>query len=140
MDIVADLLGMRLEDLRASGKFDSTMLSPEEIGDRRYVSALRQGVSLVLGECEEVVAVQLHAEGHEGFTQFQSELPRDLQFAMSRDEVRDLLGSPGRSGDKQVLPVLGVVPAWDSYVVEDCQLHIEYDHDEHSIRLVSVTA
>ncbi|MCW7541469.1 hypothetical protein OOT46_27035 [Aquabacterium sp. A7-Y] len=137
---VIELLGQPFAEIRAHGSLGGYPLETEDIGDLKYVSIPQQGISLVLGAGEEVATVQLHRKGHEGYMQFSGELPAGLAFSMSRQAVRQLLGPPTRQGERQILPVLGRKPAWDSYTGDHLQLHIEYTDDEREVQLVSIAA
>ena len=138
MNRITDLLGRRYADLRASSIFGPNMPEAESIGDQSYVSLLEQGVSLVLPDNERVGAIQLHAAGHEGFSQFEGAVPGDIAFAMTRTEVRKQLGEPALYGEKQSIPVLGDKPAWDSYLLDGVRVHIEYTLQGGSVQLISL--
>jgi hypothetical protein len=139
MNQVSDLLGQRYEDLRASSILGPDMPEAELIGDQSYVSLPEQGMSLVLPDNERVGTIQLYAAGHEGFSQFDGDVPSGIAFAIPRSEVRKQLGAPVLCGERQSIPVLGEKPAWDSYLLNGIRMHIEYSLQGESVQLISLT-
>lgn len=112
----------------------------EKIGDESYVELPLIGISMVLPDGETISAVHLHASGHEGYSEFQGELPAGIVFAMSREEARSRLGNPAQCGDGGRVLLLGLRPAWDAFIVDGQRLHLEYTEDNQSIRLVTISA
>lgn len=140
MNQIIDLLGQRYSDLRASSAIAQNMPEAESIGDQNYVLLTEHGISLVLPDTERVGVIQLHRAGHEGFSEYQGAMPGNVSFAMSRAEVRNLLGTPYLHGEKQAIPVLGEKPAWDSYLLDGVRMHIEYTRTAESVQLISLTS
>jgi hypothetical protein len=96
-------------------------------------------VSLVLPDSEKVGVIQLHGVGHDGFSQFAGPVPCGIAFAMPRTEIRKRLGKPDLHGEEQSIPVLGVTPAWDSYLLGGVRVHIEYTLQAESVQLISLS-
>lgn len=140
MNRITDLLGQRYADLRASSALGQGMPEAESIGDQSYVSLPAQGVSLVLLDNDRVGVIQMHGAGHEGFAQFAGDVPGGIAFAMSRSQIRQLLGTPDRHGEKQKVPVLGDKPAWDNYLIDGMRVHVEYTLTGQSVQLISLAA
>ena len=70
-----------------------------------------------------------HVTGH--YQPFKGELPRDLEFTMSHDEVIAKLGEPSRAS---AVPNIH----WIRYDDEDFCTHIEFLADKSSIRMVTI--
>ncbi len=97
MSSVLDLLGLNYEQLGASEALRGAEIPERErIEDQSYVSIFPKGISFVLPNHMSVGAIQFHAAGHEGFLGYDQSLPFDLDFHMSREAVRQLLGNPNR--------------------------------------------
>ena len=97
------------------------------------------GVSCVSADKATVTAVQLHSLGHEGHSQFAGVLPSNLEFSMSRPQVRALLGEPLGHGDAAEIPVLGKKPPWDAFAVGPLRVHVEYHFECGSIQMITLT-
>jgi hypothetical protein len=72
---------------------------------------------------------------------FTGELPNDLQFNMSRIEVRKLLGQPDWSleiGGTGILAITNPADKWWLPSVD--ALRVEYSEDETSIKMLSVAS
>lgn len=139
MSQIISLLGQRYADLQASSVLGQHIPPAELIGDQSYVSVPELGLSLVLPDHETIAVIQLHSAGHEGFSGFKGSVPGEVVFNMSRTEVRNQLGTPQLHGEKQVIPVLGDKPAWDSYFFDGLRMHIEYTSTAESVQLISLT-
>jgi hypothetical protein len=138
---IQSLIGKKLRDVRGMDMFRSVVMPDiEKIGDEGYLEIPLLGISMVLPDGEITSAVHLHSFGHDGYSEFQGEIPAGIVFAMSRDEVRSRLGNPVECGDGGRVLLLGPRPAWDAYVVDGQRLHLEYAEDKRSIRLVTISA
>lgn len=139
--LVQSLLGKSPHDVRSMDIFRSVVMpAVEKIGDESYLELPSIGISMVLPDGETISAVHLHASGHEGYSEFQGELPAGIVFAMSREEARDRLGNPAQCGDGGRVLLLGPRPAWDAFIVDGQRLHLEYTEDNQSISLVTISA
>lgn len=110
----------------------------ETIGETAYVTLPVNGVSLILDQDGMVTVVQLYGPRCEEVAVYQGELPAGLRFEFSREQARTALGQPLRSGSDITLPDLGHMPPWDRWIVNDLPIHVEYDFDTSSIRLVTL--
>ncbi|WP_240229623.1 hypothetical protein [Devosia lacusdianchii] len=134
---IVELLGARYGDLPKMRQLAGLSLQLEVIGDQSYVSLPEAGISLVLPDGVMVSAVQVHGSTS-GFSQFAGELPHGIDFSMGREHARALLGDPDSEGEARNLPLLGLKPAWDSFLMDGYRLHLEYTIDTTSIQLVSI--
>jgi hypothetical protein len=137
---IKSLLGKKLSDIRGMEIFRNILMPDvEEIGDESYLELPLLGISMVLPDGETISAVHLHAFGHEGYSEFQGELPAGIVFAMSREAARDRLGNPAQCGDGGRVLLLGPRPAWDAFIVDGQRLHLEYSEDNQSVRLITIS-
>jgi hypothetical protein len=138
---IQSLVGQTMNAVRGMGIFlNGVIPDAEKIGDESYVELPLIGISMVLPDGEMISAVHLHASGHEGYSEFQGELPAGIVFAMSREEARDRFGNPAQCGDGGRVLLLGLRPSWDAFIVDGQRLHLEYAEDNQSVRLVTISA
>lgn len=134
-----DILGERYD-----AAVTRTMLSelpaeePEQIGDRYYLSFNKKGLSLVLLLDMTVEAVQFHAEGHEEFSAYRGPLPFGIHFSTDRAEARARLGTPNRSAEARLVPVLGLQQPWDIFDFTAFVLHLLYASQVDGIQMVTL--
>lgn len=141
MPDLAALLGLPFAAVAASDAFGGRALPPPEgIGDQAYVSLKGAGVSLVFDAAGTLIAMQLHADGHEGYVGYSDPLPHGLRFNMGRMEARMLLGPPEASGEVRRSPVLGPQPPWDRWARPEAMVHAAYGFDAEGIGMVSLMA
>ena len=70
---------------------------------------------------------------------FVGELPDGLQFDMSREAARKLLGAPTRSSEKGGIGIMAVEQASDKWIAANGQsIHLEYATDDNSISRVTL--
>lgn len=98
-----------------------------------------KGLSCVADEHGTVTSVQLHCFAHEGYSRYTGPVPGNLQFSMKKTEVRALLGEPHQSGEATEIPVLGRKPPWDTFLVGNIRVHVEYVDGCKAIQMVSLT-
>lgn len=125
-----ELLGVPLETLAAA----ITLIEGQS-----YVELRAKGISCVSEDNATVTAVQLHSFGHERYSRYTGVLPCNLEFMMGRSQVRASLGTPQQSGEATAIPILGVKPAWDAFIIDRLRVHIEYTDTCDSIGMVTLT-
>jgi hypothetical protein len=136
---LATLLGMRFDDPRLAEMLGiDGPVATSSIEHVSYAGFAELGISLVLSDHEHVSAIQLHADRHEGYRQFQGPLPCEVDFAMSRDRLRRTFGKPERSGEAGPVPPLGDMPPWDKWRLGGAFLHAEYQFGAESVRMFSL--
>jgi hypothetical protein len=134
------VLGKKVKEIQDTADFRGVSVPvPELIGDEYYIEIPSIGVSMVLPDGETVTAIHLHAENHEGYSQYQGEIPTGILFSMSREQVRKILGAPIQYSDGRKVLLLGERPAWDAYIINDLKIHFEYAENTDSIGLVTLS-
>ena len=135
------LLGMPLTSVAANGLFAMTEPSvPERIEDQTILDAPLAGISLIAEDNLTVSAVHLYAEGHEGYRQFDGDLPGGISFRDTPEIARAALGPPVRSMAARSVPILGVVPASDVFVHGATRISVQYNSQESAIELITLTS
>lgn len=130
MSRAVELVGVPLETLAAA----ITLIEGQS-----YVELRAKGISYVSEDNATVTAVQLHSFGHERYSRYTGVLPGSLEFSMGRSQARVLLGTPQQSGEAIAIPILGVKPPWDAFVIGRFRVHIEYTDAYDSIGMVTLT-
>ncbi len=107
------------------------------------------GLELMVAEEKphRVTTVWIAARGYHGSTHdFEGPLPGGVRLGMRREEARRLLGPPARSHERNERVLLaGVlpsdIPAWDLFVRDGVEIHLEFDSDapEKGIRMVTLS-
>ena len=105
------LLGKR-SDRQGMADFRKEMSGSPEVNkfnDCFYHSWHEQGISFRFDENEILSTIFLYADDVDGFKQYRGELPEELQFSDTREDVENKLGQPKLSGGS------GVIPYWVEY-------------------------
>jgi hypothetical protein len=140
MDRIETLIGRRSSEIMGMARFrDAAEVDKETIAGLTYIGFLREGAGFVVDENDLVHAIHLHSEGHEDYSQYSGEIPGGLNFAMSQQAVRGILGSPAAQGEEGE-SLLGRHPAWDVFRLNDAYLHAGYNFDRQSIQILTVSA
>lgn len=132
-----DVLGLAPSDAIERLDVRPSEILREVIEDVAYDSALGRGLS-VLSRDNRVFAVQLQIPDGKVERQGAS-LPHGLRFSMGRPEAIALLGEPEAHGEAKNLPILGKKPGWDVFRIGQNKVHVEYEFDCKSIRMVTLT-
>ncbi len=84
-----------------------------------------------------VESIFLHAEGKDGFAQYQGHLPECITFRLSRERVRASLGAPDKASGP--VDVAGLSHGgWDRFEVTTGVVHLTYAEGGWSISLITL--
>lgn len=119
-------LRCHLDALQTEPALRDALHPAAELDGHWHVTAPALGLAFVARDDQVVSSVFVYCSPVEGFEPYAGPLPHGLTAAMSRDQVRSVLGPPERSGEASRLPVLGDRPAWDRFVVAEGRLHVSY--------------
>lgn len=134
LSIDNSLLGQPISDVVLASVIPGSVPVIEEIEGRVYIDWPTQWLSIQAESQQSLVDAVLFISNGNDYDQYTGALPKDLDFAMGRSTVRSVLGPPTRSGDVQIVPILGQMSAWDSWTLEDgTVLHCEYSFDEERV-------
>ncbi|MEO6978539.1 MAG: hypothetical protein ABJA76_05470 [Mucilaginibacter sp.] len=96
------------------------------------------GIDLVLTENYDIKAIHFYSGKESEANQFSDKLPFDLNFTLSRFEIRRILGFPGTSGGGDFSFLYGITPQWDKYFCDGFNLHLQFSEDESKIELITL--
>lgn len=139
---IEDLLGVQYseETIRSTAGLRGVPTIVDKDDDPcSYVKLMSEGVELILVDKRTIGEIHLYRMGYEGYSSYPGSVPGSFGFSMSRDQVRERWGGPAESGEAQVLPGLGSMPAWDSYFVGNIRVRLEYLPNGNGVRLIALT-
>ncbi|WP_438017217.1 DUF6392 family protein [Sorangium sp. So ce315] len=141
MKDIQKLLGLTYSEMSASDIVSGFSIpQPESIDLDSYVEMPNEGVSFILPRGTKISGIHLYSAGRDGYNEFAGCIPKGLQFSMSQEEVRRLMGQPLQSGDAVVDPIMGDMPAWDKFDLGDYFVHVEYALAVDRIGLITLLA
>ena len=82
----------------------------------------QHGLELRCDRDDKVSTIFLYSDEFNGF----DESLFDVPFSSNRQEVKERLGPPSKSGDKVSDPILGEYGAWDRFARPRHTIHVEY--------------
>lgn len=112
--------------------------SLEKIENTYYLANKHKGIEVVLNNIMEVTSIQLHSQNFEGYKEFTGKLIFGLSFSLSREDVREKLGTPHRSGGGNNDLHLGYIPYWDKFILRKFSLHLQYCKGNSTICLITL--
>jgi len=138
------LLGLRADDRAVVELHGQDALSIERSGHLGFVEFKSSGVSVMFKEAPWVIpeaqmsdpavlhvsAVHLHRKDHEGYSQYDGQLPGGVVFGDSKQAVVRKLGKPLSTGGGGVSLLKLPIPFWLKYVSRDTVLHFQLDGHE----------
>jgi hypothetical protein len=120
------------------GRYFDTTTMEVGIGDYDFFNR-QKGIDLTIREDLTVRAIHFYSGLQQGVDQFVDELPFRLKFSLSRQETRQLLGPPGKTGGGDYYSILyGTTPPWDKYSYDSYYLHLQFLADMQSMDLITV--
>lgn len=113
------------------------ILLDEDYEDVSYLTNYEKGISLVVSKSN--VITSIHLFGNDGPEQkrFKDELPLNVSFSFSRQNVLTLFGRPNKSGGGHTSVLIGFMNTWDKYNFPSYSLRFEYSKDESEIVLIT---
>ncbi len=125
MKSVETLLGIGKQGLLQFYGLGDHAIPPKQDG-RSYLELPTVGLSFVLSDDDQVMAVHMYSEGHHGYSQYSGLMPFGLGFTMGRDAVRTLLGMPEKTMVATEDPLLGKTMDRDIYTRGQYSVCVEY--------------
>jgi hypothetical protein len=115
-------------------------LSDEGLPREYYLESKMHGILIRYYEPRLVKTVYLYSGTKGGFCRFQGPLIAGITFQSYRDDVVRALGSPSRSANPGVVPILGPHGGWDRYDRESYSIHFGYSASTRMLELVTIMA
>lgn len=135
---LASYLGKSADELLALPSFSGWVWrkSVEDDLDRPRVDYISdpEGVDFVCDEAGIVRTIFVYNDNDRRF----AEALEDLPFSCARQEVRDRIGSPSKSGESMTDEILGRYGPWDRFENEKYTIHVEYHLDSMSIKQITL--
>lgn len=134
------ILAKRPDDF-AVKDFISWLGTDGEVSDdegETYYEFHQRGVSLLFGTDGTLSAIFLYGRNNEGFEAYEGLLPLGLTFSLSRDEVRQVLGEPSKTGEGRSILNAGEIHPWERYDLPEAIVHARYTENENEITLVTL--
>ena len=83
---------------------------------------------------ERVNTIFIYANGDRRF----AEGVEDFPFDLSRGEVLSRLGSPAKTGERQVHPIFGELGPWDRFARSGYVIHVRYHFSDDEVFRISL--
>lgn len=110
----------------------------EEIENELYAEYKKNGLSIVFIGGKSV-SFFLYSEGVDGYAGFNGDIGLPINFKMSCDKVRDVLGQPQEfNSEIKKSEIQGDIPIWDRYDFDKYSIHVQYRNDMKNIELITV--
>lgn len=94
----------------------------------------QHGLELRCDGDDRVNTIFLYSDEFGGFDELLLEFP----FSSSRQQVRERLGTPSKSGGKLSDPILGKYGPWDRFARSGHAIHVEYRIDADCIKKITL--
>lgn len=133
-------LGKSKKELDTEPSFtEFSNLKMEQFGADNFLGTENDGVVFSFINGDKLTQIDFYSKGYKGFKQFEKELPKGLHFKMSQKDVQTILGKPEHSQEAREIPVIGLIPAADSFNFGTYRILIRYAKTLDSILLVTLT-
>ena len=117
--------------------FEDVKLDEEE-DDTFYLSNYAKGIELVLSKDKIVESIHLFGVEMTDQKQFEYELPLNIHFSFTRENIIGVLGKPPRHGGGYKDIHAGFINTCDKYYFSTYSLRFEYSQDEKWIVLITI--
>jgi hypothetical protein len=138
------LLGRRSDDKEVVDLLGRDLLNIERSAHVGFLEYKSNGVSVMFEEAPWILpesqvtdpralhlsAFHLHRKNHEGYLQYQEQLPGGVILGDSKTDVIRKLGRPGATGGGGVSLLNRPIPYWLKYSLSNAVLHFQLDKDE----------
>ena len=135
-----ELLSKRLSEIESDPLYCTFLPVAKRQSDEEFFHFNKQkGVTFTFDtESSRLKQLDFFSDGYQGYRQFAGELPKKLRFDMGKEEVNKMLGEPSQHSIAKKLPILGQIPAGDSYDFSTYKLIIRYTETLSDILLVTL--
>jgi hypothetical protein len=82
----------------------------KKIEGEYYIEAFGKGIDLVFSKSSNLISIHFHKSGIYGT--YMGELPKFINFEMSRKLINTHLGSSNNSGGGEFISLYGIIPYW----------------------------
>ncbi len=107
-------------------------------GESPYLDAKKAGIELALNADHMVRAVDLYAQGIEGFDAYADPLPAGRALSNNRADVVAAMGAPALSMDAGGVGLMAIEFAFDRFEASNHYVRFEYGEGETAVRMVTI--
>lgn len=110
-----------------------------EFEDVFYYEFKEKGISCLFNKFDSTLeAIHLFGENDEEYEIYSEQLPHQLSFENSREEVIRKLGTPSieGGGEKDILGE--IIPPWIKYLYPNYQLHVEFNERNQLVTMITL--
>lgn len=134
-------LGKSIDFLKNHESFIKfNQLELEKIGEDIYLGGELDGIVFSFINGTNLTQIDYYSDGYNGFAEYLGTLPKKISFQMSQDKIHTILGQPDTFQNQRTIPVIGKIPAAESYNFERYRLLLRYSEDLSSLLLITITA
>lgn len=136
------LINSNLKDFDKNEMFAKFFKNQELVEgiNRYYLTSIENDMSIVFDTKLNVTSVQFFSGNQDDYAKFNHELMKNIDFDMSRDEIRTKFGNPDKSGEGYHHKILGYRPGWDKFYFDKYSLHMQYDDEFGSIKILTIAS
>jgi hypothetical protein len=109
----------------------------EIMGESPYLNARDAGIELVLTKKHKIDAIHLYNGTLEGFCRYPGPFPLDINFEMTRAQIRNKLGTPAMSIEPGGIGLMAIEHAFDRYENETYYIRFEFETGNGGVRLIT---
>lgn len=125
---IADWVGLELanisEGILFKHFFSNIHLDNSE--NTFYLTNAKKGIELVISEEKLVTTIHLFSGQENGYDLFNEEMPFNLSFSMSKEDLRKLFGNPNIAGGGHNALYIGYVDPWEKFYLSPYTIHVVY--------------
>ncbi len=135
-----ELLNKRLSEIESDPLYCAFLpLTIRQSDEEFYHFNKQKGITFTFDTgSNRLLQLDFFSKGYQGYGLYSGELPKQLRFDMGKVEVNKILGEPSQHSIAKTLPILGQIPAGDSYDYPTYTLIIRYTGTLREILLVTL--
>ena len=142
MDTYIEFMGKEYSIIKYSELFIKHFRGIEIRGDSDRFSIVNEddGIDIIFSDRLICQAIHFFSGNYGKGNKFCGQLPMDLSFHQTRNEVNVKYGTPSYKGggDGEANIFFGMIPSWDKYVFEKYTVHIQYNKTGMNIDLITL--
>lgn len=125
---ITDWLGLDLATVSQGTlfKYFFSNIQPDNIDDTFYLTNSDKGIELVISEEKLVTTIHLFSGEDGEYGPFNDDMPFNLSFSMSKEDLRKFFGNPERTGGGHNALYIGYVDPWEKFYLNPYTIHVVY--------------
>jgi hypothetical protein len=110
----------------------------EIMGESPYLNARDAGIELVLNKKHKIEAIHLFNGTAEGFCRYAGPFPFDIDFDMTRAQIREKLGTPAMSMEAGGIGIMAIEHAFDRYENDTHYIRFQFTDEGAGVHLITL--